>query len=147
MPLASPPVSPHSSQADYWAYTYEDSVDLIAKLPTLAALIYRHSFKDGKVAAIDPELDWAANFNRMLGFNTADFDDCMRLYLAIHAFVGPLDLSCDMYSPLTCCFLASCLAALFSRRTVTTREAMSAPTPPTLWARLSPTPTCPLLPA
>ena len=42
---------------DYWEYTYEDSMDLIAKLPTLAALIYRHSFKDGKLPALDPKLD------------------------------------------------------------------------------------------
>ncbi len=32
---------------DYWEYVYEDSVDLIAKLPTIAASIYRHSFHDG----------------------------------------------------------------------------------------------------
>jgi len=73
------------SKADYWDYTYEDSVDLIAKLPTIAALIYRHTFHDGTIAALDPNLDWSANFTRMLGFNNADFDDCMRLYLAIHA--------------------------------------------------------------
>ena len=70
---------------DYWEYTYEDSMDLIAKLPTLAALIYRHTFKDGKIPALNPDLDWSANFTRMLGFNNADFDDLMRLYLTIHA--------------------------------------------------------------
>ena len=50
---------------EYWEYTYEDSVDLIAKLPTLAALIYRHTFRDGKIAALDPNLDWSGNFTRM----------------------------------------------------------------------------------
>eukprot|EP00042_Codosiga_hollandica_P026826 m.129234 g.129234 ORF g.129234 m.129234 type:complete len:475 (-) comp52308_c0_seq1:171-1595(-) len=69
----------------YWDPIYEDAVDLIAKLPTVAASIYRHTYHDGHVAPINPELDWAANFNRMLGFKGDDFDNCMRLYLNIHA--------------------------------------------------------------
>ena len=73
------------NKADYWDPIYEDSIDLIAKLPTLAASIYRHTYKDGRVAAIDPNLDWSANFTRMLGFNNPHFDECMRLYMCIHA--------------------------------------------------------------
>ena len=46
--------------------TYEDSMDLIAKLPSLAALIFRHLYRDGKVAA-PLETDWSANFAHMLG--------------------------------------------------------------------------------
>lgn len=33
----------------YLQYTYEDAMDLIAKLPTLAAAIYRNLYRDGKV--------------------------------------------------------------------------------------------------
>nr|AGC69743.1 citrate synthase [Tieghemostelium lacteum] len=69
----------------YWDATFEDSLDLIAKLPEVAALIYRNTFKDGKVShKVDENLDWSANFNRMLGFNSKEFDELMRLYLTIH---------------------------------------------------------------
>lgn len=71
---------------------YEDILDLIAKLPRVAALIYRCSFADGKIVANDPKLDYAANFNRLLGFGGGglyndrghNFDELMRLYLTIH---------------------------------------------------------------
>lgn len=39
----------------YWEATYEDSMNLIAKLPTVAAMIYRNVFKDGQMACIDPD--------------------------------------------------------------------------------------------
>ena len=41
-------------------------MDLIAKLPSLAALIFRHLYRDGKMAA-PLETDWSANFAHMLG--------------------------------------------------------------------------------
>lgn len=62
-------------------------MDLIAKLPTVAAQIYRNTFKDGVVAAIDPTKDWSANFANMLGFKDPNFVELMRLYLTIHAYV------------------------------------------------------------
>eukprot|EP01113_Clastostelium_recurvatum_P045400 TRINITY_DN779_c0_g1_i2.p1 TRINITY_DN779_c0_g1~~TRINITY_DN779_c0_g1_i2.p1 ORF type:complete len:466 (-),score=163.36 TRINITY_DN779_c0_g1_i2:169-1566(-) len=73
------------AKGKYWEATLEDSLDLIAKLPTIAAHIYRNTYKDGKVPAIDPKLDWSANFARMLGYNTPKFDELMRLYLTIHS--------------------------------------------------------------
>ena len=74
----------HKSQ--YWEYTYEDSMDLIAKLPVVAAQIYRNVFKDGKMAQIDPKKDWSHNFASMLGFGSNDqFVELMRLYLTIHS--------------------------------------------------------------
>jgi citrate synthase len=72
-------------KTEYWDTTYEDSVNLIAKLPTIAAAIYRNIYRDGQVAAIDPNKDWSANFANMLGFNNPQFDEFMRLYLTIHA--------------------------------------------------------------
>lgn len=65
-------------------YTYEDSMDLIAKLPTVAAIIYRNLYRDGKVKAINPSRDWSANFAAMLGYDKPDFIDMLRLYLSIH---------------------------------------------------------------
>jgi len=59
-------------------------MNLIAKLPTIAAIIYRNLYADGKVAAIDPNLDWSANFCNMLGFDNPQFIELMRMYLTIH---------------------------------------------------------------
>lgn len=66
-------------------YTFDDSMELIAKLPTLAAYIYRNLYKDGKVAPVDPNNDWSANLATMLGFDNKMFTELMRLYLTIHA--------------------------------------------------------------
>ncbi|XP_064647319.1 citrate synthase, mitochondrial-like isoform X2 [Lineus longissimus] len=73
----------HKSQ--YWESIYEDAMDLCAKLPTLAAIIYRNLYKDGKVCAIDTNLDWSANFCNMLGYDNPNFTELMRLYLTIHS--------------------------------------------------------------
>ena len=43
-------------------------MDLIAKLPSLAAAIYRRSFKKGALIAADPKLDWAGNYAHQMGF-------------------------------------------------------------------------------
>lgn len=74
------------SKDDYWDVTYEDSMNLIARLPSVAAYIYRRSFFDGKQIAPDQSLDWAGNFAHMLGVtDEPDFKSLMRLYLTIHA--------------------------------------------------------------
>lgn len=73
------------NKKQYWEPVLEDTLDLIAKLPEVAALIYRCSFKDGKIAPYNNQLDYSANFNRMLGYNSEAFDELMRLYLVIHS--------------------------------------------------------------
>ena len=72
-------------KSTYWEHTYEDMMNLIARLPEVAAAIYRQTYYDGKVAAYDSSLDYSANFARMLGFNDTEFDELMRLYLVIHS--------------------------------------------------------------
>ena len=73
------------SKKDYWSYTFEDSMDLIAKLPTIAARIYRNVYKDGKVAPVQQDKDYSFNFANQLGFaENKDFLELMRLYLTIH---------------------------------------------------------------
>lgn len=60
-------------------------MDLIAKLPVVAATIYRNTYCAGKgLGAIDPKLDWSANFCKMLGYDNEQFIELMRLYLTIH---------------------------------------------------------------
>lgn len=73
------------SKADYWDPTYEDTLNMIARLPRVAAYIYRRSFHDGKHIEPDPQLDWAANYAHMLGIPDKGFQSLMRLYLTIHA--------------------------------------------------------------
>lgn len=74
------------NKADYWDATYEDTMDLIARLPHVAAYIFRRSFFNGEHIAADDSLDWAANFAHMLGVtDDPTFKSLMRLYLTIHA--------------------------------------------------------------
>jgi citrate synthase len=72
-------------KSDYWKYAFEDSLDLIARLPQVAAHIYRNLYHDGKIIEPDTKLDWSANFAHQLGFDQKDFYDLMRLYLVIHS--------------------------------------------------------------
>ena len=60
-------------------------MDLIAKLPTIASIIYRNLYRDGTaVDAIDPNKDWSWNFATMLGYDDKQFIELLRLYLTIH---------------------------------------------------------------
>jgi citrate synthase len=71
---------------DYWKPTLEDALTLLARLPAVAAGVYRIRFDKGK--PIDPrkDLDWAGNFAHMLGIKdpSGEFADCIRLYLVLH---------------------------------------------------------------
>ncbi|KFP82094.1 hypothetical protein N310_07118, partial [Acanthisitta chloris] len=70
----------------YWEFVYEDAMDLIAKLPCVAAKIYRNLYREGSsIGAIDPNLDWSHNFTNMLGYTDPQFIELMRLYLTIHS--------------------------------------------------------------
>ena len=76
------------NKTEYWEPTYEDSINLIAKLPLIAAKIYQNSYKGGGAlpAKIDPEQDWGYNFAAMLGVKNSNENaqDMIRLYLALH---------------------------------------------------------------
>lgn len=73
------------NKKDYWSYMYEDSLNLIARLPRIAAYIYRRKYKNGEHIQPNGMLDWAANFAHMLGYKNEDFMELMRLYMVIHA--------------------------------------------------------------
>ena len=73
------------SKTDYWDPVYEDTLNMIARLPRVAAYIYRRSFHDGQHIEPDTSLDWAANFAHMLGNSSDGFKSLMRLYMTIHA--------------------------------------------------------------
>jgi citrate synthase len=73
------------NKATYWEYAYEDCMDCIANLPTIAAKIYNNLYRDGAPCApTDNALDWSANYCNQIGMNDPKFVELMRLYLTIH---------------------------------------------------------------
>ena len=74
------------SKAEHWEAVLEDTMVLLARLPVLAATIYRRAYRDGAAPAPGrPELDWAGNLAHMMGIESPEFAELMRLYLSIHA--------------------------------------------------------------
>ena len=73
------------NKKDYWEAVFDDSMDLIARLPRVAAYIYRRKYKFGEHIQPNGLLDWAGNFAHMLGFEDDSFKELMRLYMTIHA--------------------------------------------------------------
>lgn len=73
------------SKKDYWDYIYEDSMNLIARLPRVAAYIYRRKYKGGDHIQPNGMLDWAGNFAHMMGYDDKRFYALLRLYMTIHA--------------------------------------------------------------
>merc|ERR1719436_1513281 len=73
-------------KGDYWRYTLEDSLTLVAQMPQITARIFRNVYFDGKHIPSDASLDWAGNHAHMLGVQDSDdFKDVTRLYLLLHA--------------------------------------------------------------
>ncbi|GAB4200758.1 MAG: citrate (Si)-synthase [Bacteroidia bacterium] len=73
------------SKKEYWEYVYEDTMNLIARVPRVAAYVYRRKYKNNQHIEPNYNLDWAANFAHMLGYSDPNFQNLMRLYLTIHA--------------------------------------------------------------
>ncbi|WP_343668197.1 citrate (Si)-synthase, eukaryotic [Chitinophaga sp.] len=73
------------NKKDYWSYMYDDAMDLIARLPRIAAYIYRRKYKNNVHIQPNGLLDWAGNFAHMLGYEDEAFRELMRLYMVIHA--------------------------------------------------------------
>jgi citrate synthase len=73
------------AKKDYWAAAFDDSMDLLARLPRIAAYIYRRKYKDGEHIQPNGLLDWAGNFAHMMGYEDESFKELMRLYMTIHA--------------------------------------------------------------
>ncbi|MFL5774421.1 MAG: citrate (Si)-synthase, eukaryotic [Flavisolibacter sp.] len=73
------------NKKDYWDAVFDDAMDLIARLPRVAAYIYRRKYKNGNHIQPNGLLDWAGNFAHMLGYQDDGFKELMRLYMTIHA--------------------------------------------------------------
>ena len=73
------------AKRDYWDPMYSDVMDLIARLPRIAAYIYRRKYKNNEHIQPDGLLDWAGNLAHMMGYEDESFMELMRLYMTIHA--------------------------------------------------------------
>jgi citrate synthase len=73
------------NKKDYWESAFDDSMDLIARLPRVAAYIYRRKYKNSDHIHPNGLLDWAGNLAHMLGYTDNSFKELMRLYMTIHA--------------------------------------------------------------
>lgn len=72
------------SKLEYWDPMYEDSMNLLAKLPEIATYIYAKLYKDGKRIAPHPLLDFGGNFAHMMGIKKP-YDDVSRMHFIIHS--------------------------------------------------------------
>jgi len=72
------------NKMEYWDPMYEDSMDLLARLPVIAAYIYRMKYKADTHIAPHPDLDMGGNFAHMMGI-PAPYDDVMRMYFILHS--------------------------------------------------------------
>ena len=69
---------------DYWEATYEDALNLLAKLPEIAAYIYNKLYRKGDRILSNPNLDMGADFANMMGIDKP-YDDVSRLHFIIHS--------------------------------------------------------------
>jgi citrate synthase len=72
------------NKMDYWDPMYEDSLNLLAKLPEIGSYIYAKLYRDGKRIQSNPNLDMGGNFAHMMGI-PAPYDDVARMHFIIHA--------------------------------------------------------------
>jgi citrate synthase len=71
-------------KTDYWDATYEDAMNLLAKLPHIAAYIYRMKYKGDTHIEPDTKLDFGGNFAHMMGI-AKPYDDVSRMYFILHS--------------------------------------------------------------
>jgi citrate synthase len=72
---------------DFWLAMLGDALNILAKLPVIAAGIYRMRYKHGSIMHWTHGRDYAANYANMLGIADpmGSFAKLMRLYLNFHA--------------------------------------------------------------
>lgn len=69
---------------DYWDPTYEDGLNLLAKLPGIASFIFRMKYRGDEIIPSDPGLDMGGNFAHMMGI-PHPYDEVARLYFILHS--------------------------------------------------------------
>ncbi len=73
-------------KGDHWLTTLEDALQIIAKIPTIVAGIYRMRVVYKKRILSDPYRDWSGNFANMMGIDDPEgkLRDLIRLYMVLH---------------------------------------------------------------
>ncbi|MEJ2636772.1 MAG: citrate (Si)-synthase [Calditrichia bacterium] len=73
-------------RSDHWETTLEDALQIIAKIPSIVAGIYRMRVIYKKRILSDPYRDWGGDFANMLGIDDPDeqFPNLIRLYMVLH---------------------------------------------------------------
>jgi len=73
------------NKKEFWDPTYEGVMDLLARLPRIAAYVYRRMYFKGDHIEPDTTLDWAGNLAHMMGYDDDEVKRLFRLYMVIHA--------------------------------------------------------------
>src|SRR5207249_11194469 len=66
------------SKKNYWGVIFDDAMDLISRLPRVAAYIYRRKYKNNQHIQPNGLLDWSGNLAHMMGYNDKSFRELMR---------------------------------------------------------------------
>ena len=69
---------------DAWEYMYEDATNILSRIPSVAAYIYRMKFKSDLIIEPDYTLDMGANFAYQMGI-PEPYDDVARMYFILHS--------------------------------------------------------------
>lgn len=82
-------------KADFWQPALEDCLNIIARLPAVAAYVYRKRFGKGDRIPRDPNLNWSENFAHMLGIDdpNGEFKKLIQLYMVLHCDHGSGNVS------------------------------------------------------
>lgn len=67
-----------------WEPMYEDVLTIMARVPVIAAYIYRMKYKSDTHIAASETLDLGGNFAHMMGVGSP-YDELMRLYFILHS--------------------------------------------------------------
>ncbi len=72
------------TKTNSWEFMYEDSMNILSRIPSIAAYIYRMKFKSDIIIEADPNLDLGGNFAHQMGLD-APYDDVARMYFILHS--------------------------------------------------------------
>ncbi len=72
------------SKEDYWDPTYEDALNLLAKLPNIASYIYNKLYLKKKPRFSNPGLDMGGNFAFLMR-KDKPYDDVARMHFIVHS--------------------------------------------------------------
>ncbi len=72
------------NKMEYWEPMLEDCSNLLAKLPSIGAYIYRMRYKADTHIGTNLDLDWGGDFAHQMGI-AHPYDDVARMYFILHS--------------------------------------------------------------